>query len=491
MGIIRVFHSHIEVYPYTKGQCPIIESMSSKYEHVTHKRIPMGMYIQNDILYLPRGFTLSLLEKALHYEVETVTDCDPYARIKKGVGKFKPKSKIQENAINFLCGNDIYSYTSQYSQLGLNLDTGDGKTYSAIYSILKYKIKAMVITHQEKLKQQWYKSFAEMTTFPIENICNISGTEVIDQLLKGEITAEIYLVNHQTLATYAKVYGWTRIRDLFKKLKIGIKVIDESHKFFENTFLIDCFSNCYKTFYLTATYGRTDPAEIRIYKRAFSSLVRFGEETVNYTEKRKHIHFIPCFFKSEPWYSVVPDVRTTYGFSAYKYIRYELDKSLNPSQNLVKVLCKILDEIKNMEGKILIISPMKESVDMIADIVRNYIQDKPEYAGKEVGCVYSNNSNKVNKENLQKDIISSTIKSVGEGVDIKGLRVLIDLEPVGSKTLADQVRGRLREYSEDKDTYFFYPVDTTINESEAMLKRIMPIMKKKCKDIRMITMNAI
>ena len=60
---------------------------------------------------------------------------------------------------------------------------------------------------------------------------------------------------------------------------------------------------------------------------------------------------------------------------------------------------------------------------------------------------------------------------------------MIDLEPVSSKLLADQVRGRLREYSDTDDTFLFYPVDTTVNESYECLRRILPVMKKKCKEI--------
>ena len=31
MSEVRIFHSHIEVYPYEKGECPTIEKMLSKY----------------------------------------------------------------------------------------------------------------------------------------------------------------------------------------------------------------------------------------------------------------------------------------------------------------------------------------------------------------------------------------------------------------------------------------------------------------------------
>lgn len=403
MSEIRVFHSHIEVYPYELGDCPEIERMMSKYDQVTHKRIPIGFYIQNDILYLPRGINTSLLEKWFNTVPVPVSKYDDFTKIKSGVAKFKPKSIIQENAIKFLCGEEEYGYTNRYSQLGLNLDTGDGKTYSTITAILKLKIKSIIITHQEKLKNQWIKTLDEMTSFSMENVCNISGTDVMEEIMKGKINAEVYLVNHQTLNAYARVHGWSSIRDFFKKIKVGIKVIDEAHKFFENIFMIDNFSNCFKSFYLTATFGRTDPGEISIYKKAFASLTRYGEETLNYEEKRKHIIFVVVYFKSQPEYGVLPDLKTNYGFSSYKYIDYELSEHNN---SLMKVLRFILEQTKHMEGKTLVISPKKESVDIVANMIEDY-------TGREVGTIYSNNTPKENEENKQKEIISSTIKSIG------------------------------------------------------------------------------
>lgn len=474
MSEIRVFHSHIEVYPYEKGDCEQLERMLSKWDAPTFTRIPIGYHIENNILYLPRGINTSLLENWFHATPIPMFKYDDYNKIKTGVAKFPPKSKIQENGIKFLIGEDEYSYTGRYSQLGLNIDTGDGKTYATVTAILKMKIKAIIITHQSKLKDQWKSTFENMTSFPMENLCDISGGDVIDKIMKGKIKAEIYCVNHQTLHSYARLHGWSSIREFFKKIKVGIKVVDEAHKFFESTLMLDYFSNCYKSFYLTATFGRSDQAEVAIYKKAFASLARYGEETINYEEKRKHINFVIVYFRSRPLYNVVPPVRTNYGFSSYKYIDYEL--KAEPNNTLEKVLFRILDETKNLEGKTLIISPKKETVVKLAN-------DVSEYTGEEVGTIFSANSEEVNKKNSEKKIISSTVKSVGEGVDIKKLRILINLEPIGSKSLADQVRGRLREYSPTEDTFLFYPVDLSVQETSNFLKRILPVMKKKCKEI--------
>ena len=479
MATVRVFHTHIEVYPYEIGDCPELEYMMSKYDTITHKRIPVGYYIKSDILYLPRGFNTMLLEKFFNTEITMVRKCNDYSKISKGTPLYKPKSIIQEQAIKFLTSTDEYAYTARYAQLGLNIDTGDGKTYAAISAILKLKIRAIIITHRESLKSQWIKSFKEMTTLPDDRICNISGVDVMSKIMDGKVNADIYCVNHQTILLYASNNGWDSIRDFFKKIKVGIKVIDESHKFFESTLMIDNFSNVYKSFYLTATFTRSDVSEASIFKKAFSSLVRFGEETQNNEEKRKHINLILVYFKSKPPYGVSPNVKTNYGFSSYKYIDYELNEDYN---TLMRVLHKIIDDTSHLEGKTMILSPKKDSVDYIAN-------DLQEYIGEEVGTVYSNNSPLVNNENKKnKRYISSTIKSSGEGTDIKGLRVLINLEPIASKALADQVRGRLREYDDEKDTFLFYLVDLSVEETCTMVKRILPIMKKKCKEIKILNL---
>lgn len=470
---IKVYRTHIEISPYKLGDNLDFEKNMSTYDKTLHKWNPLCYHVEDDILYIPKGISIKSIEKYFYSSPVPVYAPDDYDTIKSGEGLYSPKNIIQEDAIKFLCAEDNYSYTGRYSQLGLNLVTGDGKTYCSIYSVLKYKIKTIIITHQEKLKQQWVKTIKEMTSFPEDKIVDISGSNVIDSIMDGNTSGEIYVVNHQTLSSYARNHSWSQIRELFKKIKVGIKIIDESHKFFESSLMIDNFSNCYKTFYLTATFGRSDPREVRLYKQAFSSLVRFGEETINSEIKRRHTKFIICYFKSKPKNGIMPKVDNAYGFSGYRYIDYELK---NSDSAILDLLNYILENTSHLSGKTLILSPKVESVEMIADYVRKI-------TNKSVGVVHGSNSDETNQENLQKDIISSTIKSVGEGTDIKGLRVLINLEPIGSKIVANQVQGRLREYSPRDDTLYFYPVDTTIEQTSTLLKRILPTMKIKCKEI--------
>ena len=70
-----------------------------------------------------------------------------------------------------------------------------------------------------------------------------------------------------------------------------------------------------------------------------------------------------------------------------------------------------------------------------------------------------------------------------------GLRVLINTDPIGSVAAANQLRGRLREYSKDDDTFLFHLVDLSVPETEKFLERIMPTMRNICKEIRSYTIN--
>lgn len=529
MSEIRAFHSHIEIYPYTKGQSEKIEKFLSKYDTNTHKYIPIGYYIERGVLYLPRGINLSMLQHEFGTIPTIVNTCDKNEKISTKIKMlFEPRDRIQEESIDFLTSKNQFAKGNSCSQFGLNLDTGDGKTYCMIHGIANLNMKAIIITHKSRLKSQWKEEFLTKTNIDENRIIDISGGQVIDKIMNDKLEGDIYLVNHQTLYSYARIsdasfncspedlerlqllredyastgeekyakeitkiekkygitgdsYDWSRIREFFKKIAVGVKVIDEAHKFFENTLMLDFFSNVKRSYYLTATFTRSDPKEVRIFERAFSNLYRFGEETLNYEEKRKHIVFVVVYYHSYPSLVEKRSVSTSYGFSAYKFIDYALKES---NDSLMKVLYRILDSSDRLKGKTLVVSPKKESVDYIANKIR-------ENTDKSVGSVHSSYSKAENDESIKCDIISSTIKSIGEGDNIKGLRKLINLEPVGSKALADQLRGRLREYSDTDDTFLFYPVDMAITETYEFLKRIMPVMKKKCKQIVFMRMDDI
>jgi superfamily II DNA or RNA helicase len=480
---IKVYRSHIEVYPYTQGDCLQIEKMYSKWDDVTHSYIRIGYFIYDNTLYLPRGTSLGLLSQIFNSTPILVNKSDPAHKLSTPISmKYEPRDKIQEESINFLTFSGNFTKGLQHSQFALNLDTGMGKTFCMISAIAKHGLKAIIILHKTNLKQQWIDSFIDKTDISEDLIMDIDGSSDIDAIMTGKKSADIYLVNHQTLTSYAKNNSWEKLHLFFKKIAVGIKVIDEAHKYFQNSLMLDFFSDVKLSYYLTATFSRSDPKEIRIFQKAYASLYRFGEETSNYDEVRKHIVLCVILYRSNPDFSVVNKiVNGAYGFNSYKYIDYTLKQDTR--HTMMKVIKKVIDKVEPLEGKILITSPKIESVELIAKELK-YETDKT------IGVVCSKYSSDENREIIKNsDIISSTIKGIGEGDDIKGLRVIINTEPVGSKVLVDQLKGRLREYSKDEDTYLFYLIDTSIGYTYEMFKRVKSVFDKKCKEINMIRLD--
>ena len=481
MKTLRVYQTHMELSPYTKGECKSLENYLSVWSKQLNRYTTQCFYYENNTLFIPRGISTSYIMRNMDITVLPMNYVSDYSKITSGEMLFEPKDTIQEDSIKFLCCKDQFSQNSIYNQFALTIDTGKGKTFCTIYSIMELGLKSIIITHQDKIKKQWIDTVEKMTTVKSNRCLNITGSSAIDMILnrKSSPKYDFYFVNHQTLASYARSRGWDKIKEFFEKIEVGIKVYDEAHLFFENSIMIDFFSNTKKTFYLTATFERSAYGEEILYKRSFSSVIKFGEETTDYVENRKHVVFIVVYFKSRPRTGFVPNLRNIYGFSSYKYIDYELNEG---DAKILRVLDKIIDDTKRLEGKTLIISPKKSTVNAIADRISRITDD-------EVGRIYSDNTPEENTISKSKRYISSTIKSIGTGTDIKKLRVMINLEPIGSSLLASQVRGRLREYSSDKDTYLFYPVDTNVPEMVEMLQRIIPTMKKKCKEIIYMTSN--
>ena len=474
---IIVYRTHIEIFPYKKGQCYKLEKMLSTYDYVCHKWTPVAYHIEKNTLYIPAGVSKSLLSKLFYTDVIYSKSFDPLKKFSDGKPLYDAKTDIQQEAINFLIGAENFGYTLKCPQISVNIDTGDGKTYSAVYAILKYKYKAIIITHTDNIKAQWYKSFTTMTTVDESRIYDISAKgHSMDYLMSYDYSDDydIYLVNHQTISSFARHNGWNAVREFFKRYYIGIKVVDECHLFFENSLKIDSFSNTFKTIYLTATFRRNQSKENIIYNICYNDTLRYGEQTYDYESKRKHIVMVIVYFRSKPGIGETIKVSTRRGFSVYKYIDYELNEYNN---TLVKVLFKLLKDTERLEGKRLILVPKKSTIDLIYNLV------KEKYPDKSIGKIYSDNTHEENQESKEKDIIITTAKSSGTGLDIKGLRVMYNLEPIGSIGYADQVRGRLREYAPDKDTFFFYPVDVTIPDSIDMLEKILPVFKRKCKEI--------
>lgn len=349
-------------------------------------------------------------------------------------------------------------------------------TYCVANAVSDMNDKTIIITPNESIKLQWIKTFRDMFEYRSKHIMNIAGSNIIEGIMNDDISmndTNVFLVNHQTLHSYMFNNNGFMFHQFFKKLKVGIKVYDESHLNFMNILLIDFFTNTKKTIYLSATFSRSDKTEAECFKRAFNSAPAYGEqESMELVEKHVIYHIVNINSKIDTKNRA--RLLAFPGYTSNKFGVYAFTG--DPHQTMYNTIKSIISLTENLDGKTLIFVPLIEAVDSVASNLRRDFPDK------RITPFHSKMS-KDEKENMEKyDIIVSTIKSAGTGKDIPGLRVVINSESFASTVLAQQVFGRLRPYTKDKETFFFDIVDTCIPQCNyyfrARFKKIESLAKK-------------
>lgn len=478
MKQIKIYHTHTEISPYELGENEHLEKILSIYLEKRHKYDPIGYCVKDGILYVPRGINQFMLQKMFGSTAFVMTQPDNFAYFPRDIKCLAiPRNKIQEESVKFLTSQDRFVNTYGASQQALLLDTGDGKTIVTIMSILYHRMNAMIITHIEDIKQQWIDAFKDKTNIPEDKLINIDSSDTIDKLLDGKIEpGYIYFVNHRTIQSYAKKNGWGKITEFFQFIKVGIKVYDEAHKEFKNIIRMDFFTNTKKTIYLTANFGRSNTKEGYLFKRCFSSVVTFGEETKNYEEKRRHIIAVFVLYRSNPTINQINEVNNSYGLSAMNFMNYSLYE--DPDHTLWDIFLDTFLLASRAEGKILITVPR------IKDIYFIYRQLQPYLDGRSISYIHYKIPEEERELAKESDVIVSTIDSCGTGKNISKLRSVINLTPFSSEITTNQLSGRLREYSPTEDTFFWDLIDIGFPACEHQYTVKKKYLKKKCKAIK-------
>ena len=466
---IDVFNTHIEVYPYNEDKrIPVLEEMYTAEDKFTMSPVACGYLVNDGKLYLPKGTPISMIEDLTGVKANLNTKSDPSEKMSRQyTALYDPRDELQERSIEFLT-------KESGNQLALNLIMGMGKSYVAAYSAIQLKEKTLVITHNEGIKHQWINTFHKMFDCKPNKLINLVGSSVMEGIMEDNVEpGDVYFVNHQTIRSYLSNTNSYMLHKFFKKLKIGIKIYDESHLEFANILLIDFFSNTKRTWYLTATFDRSDKSESICFNRAFSSVKAFGE----YESKEvvtKHVVYHVVNINSRASGKDRARIFGYRGMTAASYGHYAFTHDTkHTAYNAIMI---ILEKLKDVEGKILIFVPLIDIVDDLASKLRKL-------TGKKVAAYHSQIDKKEKESAVKSDIIISTIKSMGVGRDLPGLRCVICLEPIASKVVASQLIGRLRPYGEDKQTYFFDVVDISIPPINWWFRARMKAIKSLAKDI--------
>lgn len=452
MNKIVIYRTHIEINNYQLGDCPALEKTFSVYDMTYHKRFPKGRIYDEErkVLMLPRGIDIGYIERLLQSEPVVDSSMDIPGDIGEVKLKYKPRDEVQQEAIKFMISADRYRHSEYSTMKSINLNTGKGKTYCSVATAAYLGFRSIVITDNIGWLEQWKKFFLEYTDMQPDEIYLISGAPSLMKLFNRDISKyKVLLSTHSTLKSIGDKQGWDKIREFFSYCQIGIKFFDEAHLNFDNMFQIDCYSNTFITYYLTASPGRSNLSEDMIFKLYFKnvpSIDLFNQE------EDPHTKYAAIRFNSNPTPLDASRCKNNYGLNRIAYTDY-----LVHNENFKMLLTILVNMAINKPGKHLFYIGTNEAILYVRDWM---YENFPELINQ-VGIYTSIIPVERKNEELNKKIILSTTKSAGAAMDIKGLVETVNLaEPFKSKVLAQQTFGRTRDdgtlYKDIVDTGFYY-----------------------------------
>lgn len=478
--MVIVQGSKIILKDYEKSKLESVEKMLSVWDKATFKYI-WANYVYNEEekeLILPSGIHPFFLSQQLECGVEYDNSFDEY---KTAIFKsnYEPRDENQKEAIDFLLSLNQYQDLSKRRTRMLCLKTGAGKTFCTIYTLSKLKMRSIILVDQEKLMKQWKEEFVKFTTLSENDIYFISGSESIENILtaKKDLNYRIFIASHRTISNFANKNGWEKVTELFELLRVGIKVIDEAHVEFRNIFMIDAYTNTYQTIYLTATPGRSDPEEDKVYRNSFKHTPKYGLEE-KFDNNYHNIYYIS--YNSKPSLKEQATCQSNRGFDVNKFYDYIFDNEEKYEQFfsiITSLLDMVLKNIKEENKVALLIHKI--------DHVKKLKEDLTErYPDRTIGtfCGLISNAKK-RQEELNKQIIISTDKSLGKGIDVAGLQYLLMTVPTSSKIVSEQVLGRLRKI-EGKKVFYFDITDIGFPACQRQRSSRQQLLNKKAISIK-------
>jgi superfamily II DNA or RNA helicase len=458
--------SSIWIYPYRLHQCYKLEKTLAIYD--IYKRQYTAFLYEFDkeegkdfgVLKVPRGLGIDTVKQCLDsqdfsedsssrftspIEYEIIDDTMVYAVPRKTHFEMRvtPRNEEQIRSIEFL------NNTCDRQKM-LCLDVGRGKTYCATHFIHDQGVAAMILSYN--LSEQWLAKISEYTDcINGKDIILIVGSSLLEECIKNpkKYNAKIYICSLTTLCSFAQIHGKGALQNIVDSLGIGIKVFDEAHMRYLQFNMVDLNMQVAQTLYLTATPGRSNVQEKRMFSKIYSQVKTHGN-TVGGYNNHYTIRFIT--YDSKTPYNLRQYFKNIRGLKSTSYSRYLFDNYPSFVYNLVKSFMKeIFGDDKT--AKILLLIDWLQDMFNVRDQFR-----KDEYVkkmGLTVGTYCQLVKNPKEKEaQLQCNIIIGSIGSMQNGKDIHNLRAIFPFTQFSSEIVTHQLLGRLRPIKGKEVIYY-------------------------------------
>lgn len=402
---------------------------------------------ERDVIYITSGL-LGLKDPDLkRLRINSTREIPTPAKIELKMNR-EPRSRLQEDCIKKLT-------TSESRKITIELKPGTGKTFIACYAASKLGLKPLIVAPTSLLKNQW-----------IDNIVELG----ID---KSEIATRIYDAPDKKVCvvTISALEGairddWNGLLKTLDRSGFGIKVIDEAHLHLKGMLKFDALCNIRHNWYMSATLGRSDPSEDKVLNRALSDADRFVGNA--FYEEYQHeyvqvylqdIYYFPSNKLCEKHFKYGSKglIRSSYYNMLMAY------KDGRPFINNVVAVVKRAKSVIDYDGKILVLVPLLSIIKRIEEAMKA----DPYFSKFTVASIDGSMPLKERQKAMEANFILSTSLSMGTGVDVSNLGVVVNFDQYSSAIIGEQIFGRLRDRG--KETYYIDICDHV--KQASMLKK--------------------
>lgn len=467
------------IYPYKKRQCRDLEFSTSLYDKVYHRSNELtGFYVpaykDNEAAfvthYLSEDYLISHFPEYTIYKVQETN-----APELENDRKFRLWKTINLSEVQGQVSNEVICSMNKYNEWFINLQTGAGKTVLGAHLSGYFGYKTLIVCFMKDILSQWEKTYKEMTNINPLRIMQINSGKFLDEIYfnnMGDPDHDVYLVSPSLITMYLNKNPWERFSEVINQLGIGTIIFDEGHRNMSAMVKINALTNIKYTLYLSADYAQGDYIKEKLYYRIFqkTKIIKPEEEVA---KSLKHTKVIVVDYDSQPSVTESTMIYNRYGFSAEYYMDYQLQKGR--IFDVVDTIMELIMKARKPEWKTLILLEHIDHVDTIYNHLMDTIKDPSILIGR-----YHSKVSDEDRENTLKNanVIVSTYKSFGTGMDINSIKYVVSLSQC-NKITANQAAGRSRALPDGSDSIYFLVTDKGFKYCKQKTKTVLEYLSEQ------------
>lgn len=342
------------------------------------------------------------------------------------------------------------------------IEPGRGKTFCAVKAVceLGYRVVVIVLAG---FVEKWVKDLCNIMDIKPKEIVAVQGGAAMQALTEMAVTKgsmdpyKAVVISNRTFENYLRAYesygsemdtlGYmVPPEELWTKLGIGVRLIDEVHMQFHANFRVDLYTHVKHAISLSATLLTRDEAMSRMYKIAYPQAERYKEPTT-----KKYIDSFGVFYRVNPNWNVKTSHR---GMSSYSHTAFE--DSILKNKQFLNGYAKMLGDYLQ-KGYMANYKPGNKAIVFAASVemcgkLAEKLQER--FPNKTVKRYVAEDPYQANY--LDPDIRVTTIGSGGTGHDIPGLTDNHMTTAIDSLQANIQTMGRLRDIPDQQTRFYFY-----------------------------------